>query len=162
MLTRIQSLAVVGVVALAGAACSDSTEAPTQNIVETAVAAGDFSTLVTAVQAAGLEATLANEGPFTVFAPTDAAFAALPDGTLDALLADTDALADVLLYHVVDGEVLAEDVVDLTSATTLQGGSVSIDAASGVSVGGATVIQTDILTSNGVIHVIDQVLIPGS
>ncbi|MDH3496313.1 MAG: fasciclin domain-containing protein [Gemmatimonadota bacterium] len=132
-----------------------------QNLVQTAVAA-EFNTLVTALQAAGLDQTLATDGPFTVFAPSDAAFAALPAGTLDALLQDPDALRDVLLYHVVSGEVLASQVVNLTTATTLQGGTVSIDASSGVKVNDATVIQTDVLATNGVIHVIDKVLIPNS
>ncbi len=156
-------LAAIGTIA-AGAVlsgCDDATEPELQNLVQTAVAA-EFNTLVTAVQAAGLDQTLATDGPFTVFAPNDAAFAALPAGTLDALLQDPDALRDVLLYHVVSGEVLASQVVNLTTATTLQGGSVSIDASSGVKVNDATVIQTDVLATNGVIHVIDKVLIPNS
>ena len=147
--------------ALVGTACSDDNgvEPEPVNIVQTAVSGG-FETLVTAVDAAGLAGTLADDGPFTVFAPTDEAFAALPAGTLDALLMDTAALTNVLLYHVVSGEVLAADVVTLTSATTLQGGNLSIDTSDGVKVNGATVVQTDILASNGVIHVIDAVLIP--
>ena len=112
------------------------------------------------MQAAGLDETLANDGPFTVFAPTDAAFNALPAGTVDALLQDVDALTEVLLYHVVAGEVLAEDVVTLSSAQTLQGSNVSIDTSMGVKINDATVTQTDILAENGVIHVIDKVLLP--
>lgn len=156
--------AMLGVLALSltVAACDDEdVTAPQElNIVETAVAAGSFNTLVTAVQAAGLEGALSGDGPLTVFAPTDAAFDALPAGALDALIQDPQALSEVLLYHVVDGEVLASDVVNLTSAQTLQGQPVAIDATNGVRVNDAQVIQTDILASNGVIHVIDKVLIP--
>ncbi|MGE3960188.1 MAG: fasciclin domain-containing protein [Dehalococcoidia bacterium] len=134
----------------------------TADIVDTAIAAGDFSTLVAAVQAAGLEGTLRGEGPFTVFAPTDAAFAALPAGTLDSLLADPEALADILLYHVVSGEVLAADVVGLTSATAANGDSIAIEVVNGAVVlnGSANVVATDVMASNGVIHVIDAVILP--
>jgi uncharacterized surface protein with fasciclin (FAS1) repeats len=141
------------------------------DIVDTAVAAGDFDTLVAAVQAAGLEETLRGEGPFTVFAPTDAAFEALPAGTVETLLADpTGDLADILTYHVVEGEVMASDVAGLASqeVATVNGatftvnvaddGAVSLTDAAGKEVG---VVQTDIETSNGVIHVLDAVLMPG-
>ncbi|WP_445476343.1 fasciclin domain-containing protein [Methanococcoides methylutens] len=131
-----------------------------KDIVDVAIDAGSFTTLVQAIQAAGLEETLRGEGPFTVFAPTDEAFAALPEGTLDALLADEEALADVLTYHVVAGEYMASDVVTMDSAETVQGGTITFDTTDGVKVGNATVIQTDIEASNGVIHVIDTVLIP--
>lgn len=134
----------------------------TSDIVDTAVAAGDFTNLVAAVQAADLVETLKGEGPFTVFAPTDAAFAALPAGTLDALLADTDALTEVLLYHVVPGRVLAADVVGLASATTAGGDEIAVSV-SGSTVRlneSATVVGTDVEASNGVIHVIDSVLLP--
>ena len=132
-----------------------------KDIVDTAVAAGDFSTLVTAVKAAGLVETLKGEGPFTVFAPTDAAFAKVPTDTLNALLADKAALANVLTYHVVAGKVMAADVVKLTSAVTVQGQSVSIEVKDGkVYVDGAQVVATDIKASNGVIHVIDAVILP--
>ena len=132
-----------------------------KDIVDTAVAAGDFSTLVTAVKAAGLVETLKGEGPFTVFAPTDAAFAKVPTETLNALLADKAALANVLTYHVVAGKVMAADVVKLTSAVTVQGQSVSIEVKDGkVYVDGAQVVATDIKASNGVIHVIDAVILP--
>ena len=132
-----------------------------KDIVDTAVAAGDFSTLVTAVKAAGLVETLKGEGPFTVFAPTDAAFAKVPTETLNALLADKAALANVLTYHVVAGKVMAADVVQLTSAVTVQGQSVGIEVKDGkVSVAGAPVVATDIKASNGVIHVIDAVILP--
>lgn len=132
------------------------------DIVDTAVAAGDFTTLVAAIEAAGLADTLKGEGPFTVFAPTDEAFAALPEGTVEGLLEDTEALTGVLTYHVVDGEVPAETVVTLDSAETLNGQSVTIEVIDGGVVlnGEANVIVTDIQTSNGIIHVIDAVLIP--
>ena len=130
------------------------------NIVETAVGAGTFNTLVAAVTAAGLVETLSSEGPFTVFAPTDEAFAALPAGTVEGLLADIPALTKVLTYHVVAGKVMAADVVTLTSATTLEGSNVTIDASNGVKVNGANVVATDIECDNGVIHVVDAVLIP--
>lgn len=130
------------------------------DIVDTAVAAGSFKTLVTAVQAAGLVETLKGEGPFTVFAPTDEAFAKLPPGTLEALLKDKAKLQAVLTYHVVSGRVMAADVAGLSSAKTVQGQSLSIDTSKGVKVGTANVVKTDVLASNGVIHVIDSVLIP--
>jgi uncharacterized surface protein with fasciclin (FAS1) repeats len=148
-----------------------TTMADEGDIVDTAVAAGGFSTLVTAVQAAGLEETMRGEGPFTVFAPTDDAFAALPAGTLDQLLADPSGdLAGILTYHVVEGEVMAEDVAGLDGqeVTTVNGatftvnvgddGSVTLTDAAGNEVG---VVQTDVDASNGVIHVIDGVLLPG-
>ena len=132
-----------------------------QDIVDTAVAAGDFSTLVTAVKAAGLVETLKGEGPFTVFAPTDAAFAKVPTDTLNALLADKAALANVLTYHVVAGNVMAADVVKLTSAVTVQGQAVSIEVKDGkVFIDGTQVVATDLKASNGVIHVIDAVILP--
>ncbi len=135
--------------------------APSKTIVETAIDAGNFTTLVAAVQAAGLAETLSGPGPFTVFAPTDAAFNKLPDGTIPALLADpTGQLTDILLYHVVAGKVMAADVVQLSEATTVGGNVLSIDTTDGVKVDGANVIVTDIECSNGVIHVIDAVMIP--
>jgi uncharacterized surface protein with fasciclin (FAS1) repeats len=135
------------------------------NIVETAQQAGNFETLLTAAQAAGLADTLANDGPFTVFAPTDEAFAALPDGTLDELLKpeNQDQLKSILLYHVVSGEVGSSEVVTMTAAPTLEGSELPIDASGGsVMVGEATVVTPDIAASNGTIHVIDKVLMPGS
>jgi len=130
------------------------------DIVDTAVAAGSFKTLVAAVQAAGLVDTLKGEGPFTVFAPTDEAFAKLPPGTLDALLKDKAKLQAILTYHVVPGRVMASDVTKLTSAKTVQGQSLAINTSKGVKVGTANVVKTDVQASNGVIHVIDTVLIP--
>lgn len=130
-----------------------------QDIVDTAVGAG-FNTLAAAVTAAGLVDTLKGNGPFTVFAPTDEAFAKIPADTLQGLLADKEALRKILLYHVVAGKVEAKDVVTLSSATTAQGSNVMIDTSNGVKVNGANVLKTDIMTSNGIIHVIDTVLIP--
>ena len=130
------------------------------DIVDTAVSAGSFNTLVTAVKAAGLVDTLKAAGPFTVFAPTDEAFAKVPKATLDALLADKDALRKVLLYHVVSGSVTSSEVVKLSSAKTAQGSSISIDATNGVMIDDAKVVKADIETSNGIIHVIDSVILP--
>ncbi len=131
-----------------------------KNIVETAVDAGSFKTLVKAVEAAGLVQTLSGPGPFTVFAPTDDAFAKLPAGTVEGLLKDKKKLTAVLTYHVVSGKVMAADVVKLRSAKTVQGQAISIDTRDGVKVDGAKVIKTDIECTNGVIHVIDSVILP--
>ncbi|RIK40930.1 MAG: Nex18 symbiotically induced protein [Chloroflexi bacterium] len=145
-------------------AAGEATDA-TPDIVDTAIAAGNFTTLVSAVQAAGLVDTLKGEGPFTVFAPTDEAFAALPTDTLDTLLADSQgALTDVLLYHVVPGQVMAADVVGLDGQTvdTVGGQPLTIMVHdSMVMINNATVTTADIETANGVIHVIDTVLVPG-
>jgi uncharacterized surface protein with fasciclin (FAS1) repeats len=132
------------------------------DIVATAVGAGQFNTLVAAVKAAGLVETLQGPGPFTVFAPTDAAFAKLPAGTIESLLTPEAKakLVSVLTYHVVSGKVMASDVVKLTEAPTVQGQKVSIDTTDGVKVNGANVIATDIACDNGVIHVIDAVILP--
>lgn len=141
---------------------SSPAQAATKDIVDTAVGAGSFKTLVQAVQAAGLAETLKGTGPFTVFAPSDEAFAKLPTATLQALLANPAELRSILTYHVVAGKVTAADVVKLTSAKTVQGGNVTI-AVSGSSVrlnGSSTVTQTDIQATNGVIHVVDTVLLP--
>jgi uncharacterized surface protein with fasciclin (FAS1) repeats len=179
MKTRYIILMVVALMALplVIAACggsSDEAAAPAespsptmaqQDIVDTAVAAGDFTTLVSAVQQAGLEETLRGEGPFTVFAPTDEAFAAVPQETMDALLADpTGALADVLTYHVVPGKVMSTDLSDGMQAETVNGQplDISIEDDGTVMVNGAKVVTADIETSNGVIHVIDTVLVPSS
>ena len=134
---------------------------PQQNIVNTLVADGRFTTLVAAVQAAGLTGTLSGPGPFTVFAPTDDAFNKLPAGTVTTLLKDpTGQLKQILLYHVVSGKVMAADVVKLTSATTLEGKTIAISTKGGVKVNNASVTVTDIGCTNGVIHIIDSVLIP--
>ena len=132
-----------------------------KDIVDTAVAAGNFKTLAAALQAAGLVETLKGKGPFTVFAPTDEAFAKLPAGTVEALLKDKEKLTKILLYHVVSGNVMAKDVVKLKTAKTVQGSSVKITVKDGkVMVDNANVVKTDIAASNGVIHVIDSVIIP--
>ena len=130
------------------------------DIVDTAVKAGSFSTLVAAIKAANLVDTLKGAGPFTVFAPTDEAFAKLPDGTVDALLKDIPKLKKILTYHVVSGKVMAADVVKLKAAKTVEGSDVKIDASSGVKVNDATVSTPDVDADNGVIHIIDTVLIP--
>ena len=145
----------------AGSATVEHSDDQSMNIVETAVSAGSFNTLVAAVQAAGLVETLSGDGPFTVFAPTDEAFAEIPEDQLNALLADKEALTAVLTYHVVAGKVMAEDVVKLDSAETVNGQSVSVMVEDGkVMIDGAEVITADISTSNGVIHVIDKVILP--
>ncbi len=130
-----------------------------QDVVDTAVKAGNFTTLVTAVKAAGLVDTLKGPGPFTVFAPTDAAFAKVPKATLDALLADKAALAKVLTYHVVPGKVMAADV-KAGKVKTVQGQELTITTTGGVMVDKAKVVATDVAASNGVIHAIDTVLMP--
>jgi len=148
--------------ALVTAAFADG-HAVKKDIVDTAVAAGSFNTLVTAVKAADLVEVLKGEGPFTVFAPTDDAFAKVPADTLQGLLADKAALSNVLTYHVVSGKVMAADVVKLSEATTVQGQNVSIEVKDGVVyVDGAKVISADVKASNGVIHVIDSVILPKS
>jgi uncharacterized surface protein with fasciclin (FAS1) repeats len=160
------SLAVATIVSPSGMAMAQQ---PQSDIVDTAVAAGSFTTLAAALQAAGLVDTLKGDGPFTVFAPTDAAFAKLPAGTLEALLADPAKLQAVLTYHVVPGRVTAADVATLSSAAdvatlssaaTVQGAPIAIDTSMGVRVNDAHVTQADVMASNGVIHVIDTVLLP--
>lgn len=134
-------------------------------IVEIAAGNPDFSTLVAALKAADLVGALSGDGPFTVFAPTNEAFAALPAGTLDMLLqpANKDKLVAILTYHVVSGKVMAADVITLTEAATLEGSSIAITASdTGVTVDNANVVATDIEASNGVIHVIDAVILPGA
>jgi uncharacterized surface protein with fasciclin (FAS1) repeats len=136
-----------------------------KDIVDTAVAAGSFTTLVAALKAAGLVEALQGEGPFTVFAPTDEAFAALPAGTLDSLLKpeSKDTLTAILLYHVVPGKVMSSDITGNIAAETLEGTTVAVSAANGgVTVNGANVVAADIVASNGVIHVVDAVILPAS
>ncbi|EWM23234.1 beta-ig-h3 fasciclin [Nannochloropsis gaditana] len=134
-----------------------------KDIVDTAVDAGSFKTLATALTAAGLVETLKGPGPFTVFAPTDEAFNKLEAATLNALLADKEKLTSILTYHVVSGRVPAADVLKLTSAKTVQGGDVAVAVSStGVKVNNANVVATDVEASNGIIHIIDSVLIPGA
>ncbi|MEO7156319.1 MAG: fasciclin domain-containing protein [Vicinamibacterales bacterium] len=138
-------------------------QAQGKDIVDTAVAAGQFTTLAAALKAAGLVETLKGAGPFTVFAPTDAAFAKLPKGTVEELLKPENKakLTAILTYHVVAGKVMAADVVKMTEGKTVQGGMVKVNAMGGkVMIDNATVVKADIAASNGVIHVIDTVLMP--
>jgi transforming growth factor-beta-induced protein len=165
---RIRITALLAVAALAAAAIGTtasasmaSRSAGETNIVQTAIAAGQFNTLASLLTQAGLVDTLSTAGPYTVFAPTDAAFAKVPKATLAALAGNPALLKSVLLYHVVPGSVTSADVVKLTAAKTLEGGSLSIKVADGSAyVDGAKVITPDVMASNGVIHVIDSVLIP--
>jgi uncharacterized surface protein with fasciclin (FAS1) repeats len=163
MKTRMISLTALAALFVAGAAAGAGTHKKTKDIVDTAVAAGSFKTLVAAVQAAGLAGTLKGEGPFTVFAPTDEAFAKLPPGTLDELLKPENRakLTAILTYHVVPGRVMASDVAGLKSARTVNGQELTISAEGGsVTIDQAKVVKTDIVCSNGVIHVIDSVVLP--
>ena len=130
------------------------------DIVETAAEAGSFTTLLAAAEAAGLVETLKGDGPFTVFAPTDEAFAALPEGTVEGLLEDPETLAAILTYHVIAGEVMSTDLSDGMMATTVNGADVTITTEGGVMVNDAKVVTADIEASNGVIHVIDGVIMP--
>jgi uncharacterized surface protein with fasciclin (FAS1) repeats len=160
MRVLLKAVVIASLFAIAFNAAADD-HGDQMDIVDTAVAADDFETLVTAVQAAGLVETLKGDGPFTVFAPTDEAFAAIPEADLNALLADKEKLTAVLTYHVVPGKVMAADVMGLDSATTVQGSDVDIEIVEGgVQVDGANVVQTNIEASNGVIHVIDAVIMP--
>lgn len=161
-LTRVAAaLAIAFTAPVAFAQSAYKADKPMKDIVQVAVEAGSFETLVTAVKAADLVETLKGKGPFTVFAPTDAAFAKLPKGALDGLIADKSALTSVLTYHVVAGKVLAADVITKSAVSTVNGQSIDIKVADGkVYVNGAQVVKTDILASNGVIHVIDGVLMP--
>jgi len=154
---------LTGALAFQGANAYEAKAKAPADIIDTAVAAGSFNTLATALKAADLVATLKGPGPFTVFAPTDEAFAKLPPGTLESLLKPENKakLAGILTYHVVSGKVMAADVVKLTSAKTVNGQSVKIAVDGGkVKVDGANVVKTDVAASNGVIHVIDAVLLP--
>ena len=154
-------LALASVASLSSASFAFA-DGHSKDIVATAVAAGSFTTLVAAVQAAGLVDTLKGEGPFTVFAPTDEAFAALPEGTVETLLKpeNKDQLVAILTYHVVAGKVMSGDLTNNMMATTVQGSDVKIMTEGGVTVNGANVTAADIETSNGVIHIIDAVILP--
>mgnify|MGYP000255311689 CR=1 FL=1 len=137
------------------------TKAVQNDIVQTAISAGNFTTLATALTEAGLVDALKGEGPFTVFAPTDEAFKNLPDGALEGLLKDKEALKNVLLYHVVSGKVSSKEVVDLNQATTLNGSDLKIKTEDGkVMINDANVTGADVMASNGIIHIIDKVLLP--
>ena len=158
-----KKLSMLVLACLVGLITSSGVQAQQEDIVDTAVGAGSFSTLVAAVKAAGLVDTLKSDGPFTVFAPTDEAFAKLPKGTVESLLKpeNKDKLIAILTYHVVGAKVAAKDVVKLTEAKTVQGDKVAIKVADGkVMVNGAQVVKTDIMCSNGIIHVIDSVILP--
>ncbi len=154
---KVFSSALIASTLIAGSLFTMSAEAA--DIVDTAIAAGSFKTLATALQAAGLVETLKGKGPFTVFAPTDEAFAKIPKADLDALLKDKAKLQAVLTYHVVAGKVMAKDV-KAGNVKTVQGGDIKITTANGVMVNNAKVVATDVAADNGVIHVIDTVILP--
>ena len=156
-----KGIMVAALFAAAVLVAPDSASAQGKDLVETAVAAGSFKTLATALDKAGLVATLKGKGPFTVFAPTDEAFAKLPAGTLDKLIANPEQLKAILLYHVVSGEVLAAQAAKLTSAKTVNGADITIMAmGDGVMINNAHVVKADIKATNGVIHVLDTVILP--
>ncbi|MFS2318391.1 fasciclin domain-containing protein [Maricaulis sp. D1M11] len=170
---RLISIALLGSALIAAPALAEGHHSPKSNphharqqtadIVDTAVAAGQFNTLVAAVQAAGLVATLKGDGPFTVFAPVDSAFANLPHGEVDRLLQPENRheLVDLLTFHVVPGAVTSDQLAgQILQVETVEGSEVLIDATNGVRVGNAQVVQADIRTSNGIIHVVDRVIIP--
>jgi uncharacterized surface protein with fasciclin (FAS1) repeats len=166
--TLLISLAAVALVVSACSTAASPTPAPTPtpapagDIVVVATDAGVFGTLLKAATAAGLVETLQSEGPFTVFAPTDEAFAALPEGTLEALLADPEALKKVLLYHVVEGKVTSDQIVGMTTATSVEGSPIAISVKDGTVYlnDSAKVVTADVMASNGVIHIIDAVILP--
>lgn len=154
--------ALTAATAVAGTALIAGSASAKKDIVDTAVTAGTFETLVAAVSAADLVNTLKGDGPFTVFAPTDEAFAALPEGTVETLLLPENKaqLVEILTYHVVSGKVMSTDLSDDMTAETVQGSEIMIDLDDGVKINEATVTTADIETSNGVIHVIDAVILP--
>jgi uncharacterized surface protein with fasciclin (FAS1) repeats len=165
----IGTLTMVCVVACGGGQSAEPPQAGTtgdlltqKDVVDTAESAGAFSTLISAIKAADMMSTLKGAGPFTVFAPTDEAFAKLPADELQALLQDKEKLRMILAYHVVAGRVSVRDVAGMSSATTMAGPALNIDSSSGVKVNNATVVQPDVMASNGIIHVIDTVLVPGA
>ncbi len=162
-IVKLAAIATAFAVGAVGTAQAQYGDKHSKDIVDIAVEAGSFNTLVTAVKAAGLVETLKGDGPFTVFAPTDEAFAKLPKGTLEALLADKEKLTAVLTYHVVAGNVTSDQVIKLNEAKTVNGDKVRIKVKSGtVMIDDAKVLKADIKASNGVIHVIDTVILPGS
>lgn len=160
--TKLISGAVISLALVAVSASAMHHKSDKKDIVDTAASNSSFTTLVAAVKAAGLVDTLKGDGPFTVFAPTNEAFDKLPAGTVEDLLKpeNKDKLVAILTYHVVSGKVMAADVVKLTKATSVQGSDIMIDTTDGVKVNDAKVIQTDLKTRNGVIHVIDTVIMP--
>lgn len=154
------AVVLMSAIAVAGHHGEKMSHSGKKDIVDTAIEAKSFTTLLTAVKEAGLVDALKGDGPFTLFAPTDEAFAKIPESKLQALLKNKEQLTSVLTYHVIPASVSAGEVVNLTSAKTLQGQSISIDTSNGVKVDNANVIKTDIVASNGVIHVIDSVIMP--
>jgi len=164
MITATAMLGIVASCSTVGDSVTSNTTAPAGDIVATAIGAGSFTTLVSAVEAAGLVETLQGEGPFTVFAPTDDAFAALPDGAVASLLKpeNKDQLVTILTYHVVPGQVAAGDLLGSSSdVATVEGRTLAVDGTgAGVTVNGANVLTPDVFATNGVIHVIDTVLLP--
>ncbi len=163
MKLRLPTILIAAALLVAGSALAGGQAKAKKDIVDTAVSAGTFNTLVAAVQAAGLVDALKGDGPFTVFAPTDEAFAALPEGTVDNLLKpeNQQQLQQILLYHVVSGQIMAADIGSGAQPATLQGSTIDVvGSASGVTVNGAKVVAADVVTSNGVIHVIDAVILP--
>lgn len=153
-------IALMSAISVAGHHGEKKSKSADMDIVDTAIASDNFSTLVTAVKQAGLVDALKGDGPFTLFAPTNEAFAEIPEDKLKALLNDKKALTAVLTYHVVPANVPSGQVVNLSSAKTLQGQNIAIDTSNGVKINNANVIKTDIVASNGVIHVIDKVIMP--
>ena len=161
MRTTLLAVTAAAVASFGTLAFADNHEAAAEGtILETATAAGSFTTLAAAVEAAGLTETLSGEGPFTVFAPTDEAFAALPEGTLDELLANPEQLASILTYHVVSGEVTSDQLTEGQEVTTVNGAPATITLEGGPKINGANITQPDVQASNGVIHVIDAVILP--
>lgn len=161
MVRKLMAVATLAAGAALAAPSAADAQMNEDDIVTVAVKAGSFTTLAAALEAAGLVETLQGEGPFTVFAPTDEAFAKLPAGTVEALLADKEALTRILTYHVVAGEVTSDQVVNLSSAETVAGISAPIEVRMGnVYLGGAKVVTVDVQASNGVIHIIDTVMLP--
>jgi len=160
--TYVENQQGVAIIRTVNVTATPTAAPPMKSLVETAVADGRFTTLVAALQAAKLDGALSGPGPFTVFAPTEDAFKNLPPGTVASLLKEPEGqLKQILMYHVVDGKVMAADVVKMSSAKTLQGSNVNISVTNGVvKINDATVVITDIQTKNGVIHVIDKVLLP--
>ncbi len=160
---RTTVLALTTAIALTGSAFA-AAHASSKDIVETATEAGTFETLLAAATAAGLVDDLKGEGPFTIFAPTDAAFAALPEGTVENLLKpeNKDQLISILSYHVVPGKVMSTDLTDDMKAMTLQGSEITVDLDNGVMVNDATVTAADVEASNGVIHIVDKVILPSN
>lgn len=159
-----KKIAFLSIIVLSGIIINFNVKAQSKTIVELASETADLSTLVAAVKAAGLVETLNSAGPFTVFAPTNKAFAALPDGVLESLLKpeNKSKLIAILTYHVVSGEVMSKDLKDGQKANTVEGQSITFDLTNGVKVNNATVAMADVKASNGVVHVIDQVILPPS